>query len=743
MTVRLGIALLALAALVCAQAADAASEGAALPTGWRLRPGGTQVAAGEWPLKASLSPNGRFVAVSRSGVEEPSVSLLRASDFKETGRAPVADAWPGLVFSPDGRHLYASGGGQAAVYEFKVSDDGRLSLARVFEVVPQAKRTARDFAGDIAFSPDGRLLYVAAMFQDAVMVINPQSGRVIERFATGRRPSRVVFHPDGKSFFVTGWADGSLHHHETVNGRRISSLRLGPQPVDLALGVKPLLSEEGEPLPYRLRLFAAAANTNRVYVAGVTAGHEMALIDTIDVSMTRRQPLGMTPSALALDEAAGRLHVVCSDANAVAVVDVTGLRSRVLGFLPVGWYPTAASVLPGGGLAVVNARGSAPSVGAGRRGAKAGLPPGSISLFDKLGEEELAGFTRTVLENSPYDDGLLDAAKGPASSLIPLSPGAPSPLKHVLYIIRGRFRLDRAGGAEAGAAGANPGPNLLKLAREYTVLSGMRMLGDSELDGMSLATAAIVPHMVQRLWPGRFAGRHQAGDLEGGEPAALPAAGYLWSNAAAAGLRVRSYGIFVRNSSGAAAAMQVEAVPEASLARFTDRKFRGPDHAYPDSRRAEAFAEDLRNLEASGQLPDLMVMRLAGGTAEDMADHDRALGAVVAACARSPMWPRLSIFIVDAGAPDGIKGGSLVVSPYARRGHIDPAPYSTASVLRTIELILGLRPMTHYDAAAPVIHEAFQAKPEARPFEPEWGAGRVARSAGLPTAGTATSGSRP
>ena len=127
------------------------------------------------------------------------------------------------------------GGSQASIYEFSFDENGKLAPTRTFEIVKGAARSARDFIGDVAISPDGHLLYACDLYHDAIVVVNPQSGIVIDRFKTGRRPYRILFNPDGKSFFVTSWADGSLYHHQTGNGALVQTLRLGAHPTDMAL----------------------------------------------------------------------------------------------------------------------------------------------------------------------------------------------------------------------------------------------------------------------------------------------------------------------------------------------------------------------------------------------------------------------------------------------------------------------------------------------------------------------------
>src|SRR6185369_17530127 len=88
-----------------------------------------------------------------------------------------------------------------------------------------------------------------------------------------------------------------------------------------------------------------------------TAGKELNVVESINMAMTPRQPMGMTPSALGLSADGKRLFVACSDANAAAVVEVAESRSRVEGFIPTGWYPTAVRGLANGTLVILNGKG--------------------------------------------------------------------------------------------------------------------------------------------------------------------------------------------------------------------------------------------------------------------------------------------------------------------------------------------------------------------------------------------------
>jgi YVTN family beta-propeller protein len=696
-------------------------------------------------MSTALSPDGKYLLVLNGGYKPPSISVIELATTRELGRMPVPDGWLGLTFVPKGNLVYVGGGSQAAVFEFSFAA-GKLTPRRKFPVVPEKKRTERDFVGDVVVSPDGRLIYAAELYRNSVAVINPQSGRVIERFQTGRRPYRILFHPDGKSLFVTSWADGRVLHHEAENGNLLSTVRLTPHPTDMVWRPgkpEPDELEEG-PVTYVARLFVAAANTNTVHVIGVSESKDLQAVESINVSLTPRQPAGMTPSALALNADHSRLFVACSDANAVAVVDVSKSRSRVLGFVPTGWYPTSVRSLAGGRLAVLNGKGlrSFPNP-KGQDPAK--IQTGAASFIDPFNNEELEAYSKTVLANSPYrDTKLYDAGTG-ADSPIPAWPGGPSPIRHVIYIVKENRTYDQVlGDMKEGNGdrslvlfGEEVTPNHHKLAREFVLLDNFYVNGDGSIDGYHWSAAAIASDYVQKLWPASYRIGRSNADFYGATPASHPPAGYLWTNAAAAGLSMRNYGHFVVNRAKPAAdGIQVESVKDSVLRQVTNRYYRGFDLDYPDVERARAFLRDLAEFEKGGAMPRLVLMRLGNdhtsGRAPGsiaprsaVADNDYALGMIVEAVSKSRFWPTTAIFVVEDGAQDGAdhvdshRSPAFVISPYVKRRSVDSTMYNTTSVLRTMELILGLHPMTHFDAAARPMSTVFQATPDLRPYAAE------------------------
>ena len=221
--------LLMSAALLCSQPGPREQPGPQpggfilLPNGWSIQPAGAQVPLDTMPMSTALSPDGKYLLVLNGGYRPPSISVLLISSMKEIARVPVADAWLGLTFAPGGKLVYASGGARGSVFEFSFSSDGELKLLR--EMPATAEHGELDIIGDVAMSPDGHLIYAAELLRDSIAVINPQSGRVIEHWKTGRRPYRILFAPDGKAFFVSSWADASVYLHNATTGEQIGAHR--------------------------------------------------------------------------------------------------------------------------------------------------------------------------------------------------------------------------------------------------------------------------------------------------------------------------------------------------------------------------------------------------------------------------------------------------------------------------------------------------------------------------------------
>jgi len=714
-----------------------AGGGFRLSSGWKIRAAGKQIPLETLPLAARTVGEDRLL-ILQAGWRKPTVSLHALPGGDELARVAVDDAFLGLAVA--GERVLAGGGVTDRVHELELA--GRqLRLVRSWPRLG----AGRGFLGDVAVAPGGQEVFVANLAANAVEVFRFPEGRWQRSFSTGRIPYRLLFH--GADLLVTSWTDGEVWRHDPDSGAVRQRLPVGPHTTDL-------LAVGG-------RIFVAAANTNSVFALEAGGGGELRIQEQLNVSLTPRQPVGMTPSALAAAADGTRLFVVCSDANALAVADIsTPGRSRVLGFVPTGWYPTEVKLTPSGMLAVLNGKGlrSWPNPGGPQdnrkeRSAKeyiGNLQTGTLALIDPFDDAQLASYTRTVLDNSPYRDQLLDRAETPKGNPVPARVGDPSPIRHVIYVVKENRTYDQVfgdlpegnGDPSLVLFGEESSPNHRKLAREFVLFDNFYVNGDVSADGHNWSAAAIAPDFTQKLWPNAYGGRSRQFSLYWGRPpadatqdAARPAGGYLWTRAFEAGLRVRNYGWYTRllpkpDSDGAHA----DAAESAELWKATNPRFRGFDVDYPDVERMKVFLEDLAAAEKSGEFPHLTLMRLGNDHTAGMragalspralfADNDLALGQLVEAVSRSRFWKQTAIFVLEDDAqsgPDHVDSHRslvLVASPYARRRAVDSTMYNTASVLRTMELILGLPPLTHFDAGALPMASAFTAKPDFRPYQ--------------------------
>lgn len=725
-----------------------------LNTGWMLRPAGRQIPLSTFPMNVQAAPGGRFLVVLEGGYLPPTITVLEAATMRRVDQGRLEDAWLGLTFAKAGGLFYVSGGSRARVHEFALSEEGRIEERRTFILVPEADRKPTDFTGDVTLSPDGRFLFAAGLYRDSIFAVNVQSGAVMSEWKSVARPYRLLFHPDGRSIWVTGWASRSIGRHDVSTGRLTETTPVGPAPMDMALRPSPA----GESSPHKWKLFIALANTNTVSVLGVNDNGALTPLERINVSLSTVSPAGMSPSSLALAPDGSHLFVVCADANAVAVADVTGPRSRVEGWIPVGWYPTSAHSFADGSLLVLNGRGSrsfpnpkgpnpqraAPLHEGVRSDEYVGvMQKGSASWIPAADAAQLRQWTQTVIRNSPYSEMKLEDARVPPGNPVPNRPGDPSPIQHVIYIVKENRTYDQVLG-DLGIGNGDPSltlfgedvtPNHRQLARDFVLLDNFYVNADVSADGHNWSAAAIAPPYVQRMWPNSYAARRRTYDYEGTERAALPAAGYIWNNVLAAGLTLRNYGWWVNLVPQAQVkdGIHIDSVRDPALAPHTSRTFRGYDLTYRDVDRARAFLAELKQFEEQGSMPRFMTLRIGNdhtsGAAPNrpspkaqVADNDLALGMIVEGLSKSKFWAKTAIFVLEDDAqngPDHVdshRSPAYVISPYTRGRGIDSSFYNTVSMLRTMGLILGLRPLTIHDAGARPMAAAFRNQPDLAPY---------------------------
>jgi DNA-binding beta-propeller fold protein YncE len=731
-----------------------------LNSGWTIRPAGQQVEVGTFPMSAVVSKNGKFLVVMNAGYDAPTISVIDTASKKELSKTHVADAWLGLRTDPRTDLFYVGGGTSGKVFEFELNpDSGAVTSKREIVAVADLASKGNALIGDVELSRDGKYIYAANLYGDDISVLDVKEGKYFGSWKTGRRPYRIMMAPKGGEILVTCWGDGSMYVHSTKDGAVDAKIRVGAHPTDILWVNQPPAAEEGQS-SYTGRVFVTAANTNNTYVFGVTADGQLNALETLNVSSSPMHPLGMTPSALAVDEKGTKLFVVCSDANAVAQVDISGPHSRVEGFIPTGWYPTAVTALKNGELAILSGKGlgSHPNPG-GPNPTKTpaqlhaqGSPveyvghiqKGTAQFLAAPDDAQIAAFTQTVLMNSPYKDELLD---GPITdeqtAYFAKHDAHLSPIQHVIYIIKENRTYDQVLGDMAQGNGDKSlvlfgekvTPNLHQLAHDYILYDNFYENADVSADGHNWASAAIAPDYTTKIWPSEYAHRSKLYNFEGGEPANTPPAGYIWNNALQAGLTVRDYGQWCTNIplKDVTGTKQIGAVKDLSLVPHVDMNYRGFDLAYADVDRAKEFIREWKESDAAGKVANISIVRMGNdhtqGTAAGAltplsfnADNDYAVGMLVDAVSHSQAWGSTAIFVIEDDAqngPDHVdshRAPVWVISPFTRRGMVDSTMYNQTSVLRTMELILGMRPMTHFDAGARPMFGSFSQKPDTQAY---------------------------
>jgi DNA-binding beta-propeller fold protein YncE len=711
-----------------------------LPNGWSLRPAGQQTLVGDFPVYVAVHPSEPIVAVLHAGYGEHEAVTVEVPSGRVIGRVTMPETFMGLAWSSDGKRLLAGGGYDDLVYVFDHAG-GLLGNKQTIRYPGNSK--GRKMIAGLALSGDGKTLWVANAFGHSIGRFDTASGKLLGEldFEADSYPYGLAWDEAAHRLYVSLWNRAEVAVVDSEAGKVVGRWKSEEHPNEL------ILARNGK------ALYVANANRNSVSVFDTAAGKAVEVIGT---AIDPRAPAGCTPSSLCLSPDESILFVANANTNNLAVVNVKELgASAPLGFIPTGWYPTSVRVSHDGKTLVV-ANGKGATSKANRDGPNplssrgsdrtrqyiAGLFRGTLSLIPMPTARQMAGYSKTVYECSPLRKGDPKGVNGgpaAAGNPIPARVGEASPITHCIYIIKENRTYDQVFG-DLPQGNGEPSlclfpeevtPNHHALAREFVLLDNFYVEGEVSADGHEWTMGAYASDYVEKTWPLSYRGNRRVPYPSEGEFAiARPAGGYLWDRAAERGVSYRSYGEFVQNAEnpGDPAVTKV-----AALQGHFDPKYRSFDMDYPDAKRADRFLEELARFEKEGEMPRLIVMRLpndhTSGTTPGkptvtayVADNDLALGRVVEGLSKSRFWKHLAIFVVEDDAQNGSdhvdahRTVALAISPYTKRKAVDSTMYSTSSMLRTMELILGLEPMSQFDAAARPMWNAFTAAPDTTPY---------------------------
>ena len=462
-------------------------------------------------------------------------------------------------------------------------------------------------------------------------------------------------------------------------------------------------------------------------------------------------PPGSTSNGVALSADNKTLFIANADNNCLTVFDVSKPGfSMSKGFIPVGWYPTCVKVI-GKKIWVTNGKGfssfanpNGPSPVKKKQkvnfqgGTKekevqyiGGLFKGSMSIIDMPSEKQLSLYAQRVYKNTPYTKEKELQSMVEKGNPVPGKIGSPSPIKYVFYIIKENRTYDQVlGDVKEGNGdtslvlfGENVTPNQHKLAKDFVLLDNFYVDGEVSADGHNWSMGAYATDYLEKNWVTSYGGRGGEYDAEGTRKIANNKGDFIWGSCKRAGVSYRTYGEFADDYKA-----NIPVLENHFCTFYTswDQKVR-------DTTRVNQWKRDFDSLIAINALPQLSTLRLINDHTEGMsknrptpfahvADNDLAVGMFLEYLSKSPVWKESVVFILEDDAqngPDHVdahRSPAYIAGPYVKRNFVDHTPYTTSGMLRTIELILGIPPMSQYDAGATPLWRCFTAVPDNRPF---------------------------
>ncbi len=704
-----------------------------LANGWWLTPAGHSIKLSTMPLNAAVSPGQKYIAVTNDGWDEPTVMLVDLKHRKVVQSIKLKDSWLGIKFH--GNKLYVSGGNQNCVYTFNLVD-GHLQNSDTIQFLPPHPKAVAWTAG---LDVHGDVLAAVFRADNTLRYYDRQTHKFSVVKLDGM-PYACKFLKDG-TLLVSIWSSKKIEAFEGTN--LLYEVPTGAHPTEIAV------TRDGK------TAFVANANDNSVTMINLKTHKALA---NISISLYPDSPEGATPNSVCITPDGKRLLVADADNNDLAVVNLSDPERPVpIGFIPVGWYPTKVLELKNGTVLVVNGKGnrSKPNPGfkegSHNRWYIGRVVIGTLSFFKFPGHEMLAKYTKEVYANTPYRPKDLETAALDPDNPIPSKVGGKSPIKYVFYFIKENRTYDQVlGDIKRGNGdpnlvlfGEKITPNIHKLVRDYVLLDNLYANAEVSADGHNWSDAAYATDFVQKSWQNNYGGRGGPYDFEGGVPTSSPASGFIWNDCLRHGVSFRDYGEFVYptkmvesdlsrypkvNDSKFVLAHIDTSIPNTPLERalfgHTDVWYHSWDLKFSDVDRYKEWNQDFTRLVREGKLPHLSIIRLPNdhtwGTTKGawtpqamVAQNDYALGLFVNRISHSRIWDKSAIFVIEDDAQDGAdhvdehRTEGLVISPYVKRGFVDNTLYTTSSMLRTMELILGLPPMSQYDAAATPMFNSF------------------------------------
>lgn len=706
-----------------------------LPSGVEIRPVGEKVQGdgpGQLPVAIAVAPDGTTAVTSDSG---PSKSLTILDVATRTTRQRIAlggDAlFNGLLWL-DADTFLAAGGPSGQIYRYARGAGGAFARTAAWRAGVFIAALARD--GDDVLATDQGAA--------ALVVLDAATGTVRGTVPVGDHPQDVQVSADGATVWVSNWGartvsvvtrvapgvyvpagaeanaagtTGDVRDYAGPGGIVAGTvIDVGDHPSDLAL------SPDGS------TLYVTNGNDDTISVIDTSTNK---VSTTIDLAPYPGAPKSTAPQGIAISADGSTLYVANGGNSDVAVVDAEA--GRVRGVIPAGWYPSAVT-LAGDDLVVVNAKGDGPlfgyrtDCGCYSGGAD---PNGTVYVIPTTTVDgNLAAWTSDVMRYNRFDTR-------PGDIELPGDSGL-GKVKKVVYIVRENKTFDQEfsdiEGADGDRAllryGRDVTPNGHAMAEEWALLDNFYVNTETSIIGHQYSNAGQLSDYTQRtfgntlLWSNSSTGRVPD---EGIAEVSFPNSGYLVDNARRHGKDVRIYGL-----EGGRVGFGKDAVDK----DVNDIDFAFPpgfdNGGYPDTLRAREF---IRDVQRNG-LADLSYLWLpadhttAGipgtyGPREQVASNDLATGMVLDFLSHSAWWKDSAMFVVEDDPQSGRDHVSpyrslfMGASPHMKRTYRSSVHYSVDSVLRTIELALGLPAMSQNEHSAMPMLDLFTDRADYRTYD--------------------------
>ena len=711
------------------------SQEVLLPNGWKLSPAGRSVPLGDLPLNMKLSRSGNYLAVTNNGQSIQSIQLIDPKHEQLLDKKIVGKSWYGLAFSHNEKHLYASGGNDNFIIDFAVKKKRLVPKDTIKLGFPWPKDKISPTG--ITVTRDNERLYTVTKEDNSLYIVSLGTKKTLKKIKLSGKAYSCILSPDESYLYISIWGNDEIAIFDTASKEITKTIETGSHPNDLLLNKKGSL------------LYVANANDNTVSVINTVSGK---VIETLSTVLYPTDLSGSTTNGIALSKNEKTLYVANADNNYLAVFDVSRRgNSKSMGFIPVGWYPTNVKVLKNkilvsngkGFTSMANPNGPQPiskkDNSTYQKGSSAdrepqyigGLFKGTLSFIDVPKNEKLKTYTAQVYSNTPFKNQKTESENKIHNNPIPHKKGGTFPIKYVFYIIKENRTYDqilgdvKEGNGEDSLClfGKKITPNHHAIAKDFVLMDNFYVDAEVSADGHNWSTAAYATDVVEKTWPTYYGGRGGKYIYEGGDEDAYPRDGFIWDYCKRANITYRSYGEF-----GAFGKANIKAL-EGHVAPHSP----GFDMDVEDQVRVDAWIHDFDSLVKVEAVPQFSTLRFSNDHTSGqklgkitpsaaVADNDLAVGRMLDHLSHSPIWKESVVFILEDDAqngPDHVdahRSPVFVAGPYVKRNAVIHTMYSTSGVLRTMELILGLPPMSQYDAAAIPMYDCFTDQPDFTPY---------------------------